>query len=169
LSIQRIRAGDELRSNAFDNWYKETGIQWEPSAPYTPEQNGVIEKGMYTIVGSIRAVHKTYKIPMGLWDHTIEAIAYTWNRIATTSSCKPGTTSFEVVNGVKPDVSNLRALGCRSYVHVPKTTMRHKFDDRSWKGVLVGYGGLNQWKIYNPKTKRDSMPPPALPDLKQVV
>jgi hypothetical protein len=109
---------------------------------------------MYTIVGSIRAVHKTYQIPMGLWDHTIEAIAYTWNRIITTSSFKPGTTPFEVVNGVKPDVSNLRALGCRSYVHVPKTTMRHKFDDRSWKSVLVGYGGLNQWKIYNPRTKR---------------
>ena len=105
-------------------WFKETGIQWEPSAPYTPEQNGVIEKAMYTIVAPIRAVHKTYQIPMGLWDHTIEAIAYTWNRITTTSSCKHDTTPFEMVNGVQPDVSNLRALGCRSYVHVPKATLR---------------------------------------------
>jgi hypothetical protein len=151
--IKRMRAGDELGSTAFANWFKETGIQWEPSSPYTPEQNGVIEKGMYTIVGSIRAVHKTYQIPMGLWDHTIEAIAYTWNRITTTSSCKPGTTPFEVVNKVMPNVANLRALGCRSYVHVPKTTMRHNLDDRSWKGILVGYGGNNQWKIYNPRTK----------------
>jgi hypothetical protein len=108
-------------------------------------KTAVIEKGMYTVVGSIRAVHKTYRVPMGLWDHTIEAVACTWNWITTTSSRRLGTTPFEVVNGVKPDFSNLRALGCRSYVNVPKTTLRHKFDDRFWKGVLVGYGGLNQW------------------------
>ena len=151
--IKRIRSGNELRSHQFDAWFKETGIQWEPSAPYTPEQNGVIEKGMYTIVGSIRAVHKSFGLPIGLWDITIEGIVHIWNRIAT--STVPGkVTLFQVVNGVQPDVSHLRALGCRSYVYIPKTTMRHKLDDRSWKGILVGYGGTNQWKVYNPKTKR---------------
>ena len=152
--IKRIRAGGELRSNAFDDWFEEIGIQWEPSAPDTPEQNGVIERGMYIIVGSIRVVHKTYSVPMRLWDFTIEEIVYTWNRIATTSSCRPGVTPFEVINGVKPDVSNLRALGCRCYVHVLNTIGRHKFDDRSWKGVLVGYESHNQWKIYNPLNKK---------------
>ena len=147
--IKRIRADGELRSNVFDDWFEETDIQWEPSVPDTPEQNGVIERGMYIIVGSIRAVHKTYNVLMRLWDFTIERIVYTWNRIATTSSCRSGVTSFEVVNGVKSDVSNLRALGCRCYVHVLKTSGRHKFDDRSWKEVLVDYEGHNQWKIYN--------------------
>ena len=32
--------------------------------------------------------------------------------------------------------------------------IHYKLDDRSWKGILVRYGGTNQWKVYNPKTKR---------------
>ena len=32
--------------------------------------------------------------------------------------------------------------------------MRHKFDDKSWKDVLVKYESTNQWKIYNSRTKR---------------
>lgn len=32
--------------------------------------------------------------------------------------------------------------------------MRHTMDDRGWKGIMVGYGGVNQWRIYNPRTRR---------------
>ena len=31
--------------------------------------------------------------------------------------------------------------------------MRKKLDARCWKGIHVGYGKNNQWKIYNPKTR----------------
>ena len=32
--------------------------------------------------------------------------------------------------------------------------MRQTMHNRGWKGIMVGYGGVNQWKIYNPKTRR---------------
>ena len=110
---------------------------------------------MYTIVNSLRVVHKVFEIFMKLWDLIIEEIVHTWNRIVTSSNSRDEKiTSFEFVNDEKSNVSHLRALDCRVYVHVSKTTMRHKFDDRSWKEVLVEYESTNQWKIYNSRTKR---------------
>ena len=78
---------------------------------------------------------------------------HTWNRIVT-STISRKIISFEIVNDVQSNVSHLRALECRFYVHVSKIFMRHKLDDRSWKEILVEYDETNQWKIYNLKTKR---------------
>lgn len=153
LSIKRIRSGAELLSEKFTQWFKETGIQWEQSSPNIPAQNGVVERAMYTVVGPLRSILKSYFIPLGLWDLFVEGIVYTLNRI-TTKSNSQNVTPFEVANGVPPNVGHLRALGCRAYVHVPKLPSRQKLDDRSWKGVFVGYNSENQWKIYNPRTKK---------------
>lgn len=32
--------------------------------------------------------------------------------------------------------------------------MRQTMHDRGWKGIMVGYGGVNQWRVYNSKTRR---------------
>ena len=58
--IKCIRSGGELGSNAFDTWFKATGINWEPSAPYTPQQNGKIEREMYTLMSAVRSVLKEF-------------------------------------------------------------------------------------------------------------
>ena len=152
--IKRIRAGDELRSNVFDDWFEEIDIQWKSSASNTFEQNDVIEREMYIIVNLIKAVHKIYSVLMRLWDFIIEEIVYIWNKIVTTSFCRSKVISFEMINEIKSDVSNLRALNCRCYVHVLNISGKHKFDDRFWKEVLVGYEGHNQWKIYNLLNKK---------------
>ena len=110
---------------------------------------------MYTVMAPIRSIMKNMKLPKGLWDLISEAVVYTKNRTLTTSAGhNKHITPFEGVNKVIPDVSNLRALGCRAYTHIPKTSLRHKLDDRSWKGIFVGYGGNNQWKVYDPNTRR---------------
>ena len=55
---------------------------------------------------------------------------------------------------MQSDVSYLQALNCRIYVHVSKIIMKHKLNDKSWKEVLMNYEDLNQWNIYNFRTKR---------------
>ena len=108
---------------------------------------------MYTIVKSIRAIHKSFDLSIDLWDAIIERIVHTWNRIVI-STISRKIISFEIVNDVQSNVSHLRVLECHFYVHVSKIFMRHKFDDKSWKEILVEYDETNQWKIYNFKTKR---------------
>ena len=152
--IKKIRANDELQNNVFDDWFKKIDIQWKSSASDTFKQNDVIERKMYIIVNSIKVVHKIYNVFMRLWNFIIKKIVYTWNKIVTTSFCRSKITLFKMINEIKSDVLNLRALSCRCYVHVLNTSGKHKFDDRSWKKVLVDYEDHNQWKIYNLLNKK---------------
>src|SRR5579859_3563479 len=59
-------------------------------------------------------------------------------------------TPFEAWHGEKPDLSHLRVLGCDAFVHVPKEK-RVKLDSHTEKGQLVGYRGMNQWKVWIPE------------------
>ena len=87
---------------------------------------------MYTVMAPVRSVMRDMQLPLDMWDLIAEAVVYTKNRTVTSSgSSESATTPYEAVNNARPDVSNLRALRCRTYTHVPKTTTRHKLDDRS--------------------------------------
>ena len=110
-------------------------IQWEPS-PNIPAQNGIVERGMDTVIGPLRTILKEYTISIGLWDLFLEGVVYTLNRLIS-RSIAGGITPFEAVNGVPPNVSHLRALGCRAY--------NRQKNGRSRKGVFVGYNSENQW------------------------
>lgn len=103
-------------------------------------------------MSAVKSVLKEFRLPKGLWDEIVQAVAYVKN--CTISRSANGITPYEGVNKSVPSVAHLRALGCQCYVHVPDTTMRQKMHDRGWKGIMVGYGGVNQWRIYNPRTRR---------------
>ncbi len=150
--IKCIHSGEELRSNAFDTWFKATGINWEPSAPYTPQQNGKIEREIYVLMSAVRSVLKEFRLPKGLLDEIVQAVEYVKN--CTISRSANGMTPYEEVNKVVPSFADLRALGCRCYVHVPDTIMRYTMDDHGWKSIMVGYDGVNQWRIYDLRTRK---------------
>ena len=54
-----------------------------------------------------------------------------------------------MINEIKSNVSNLRILNCRCYVHVLNINGKYKFNDCFWKEILIDYESHNQWKIYN--------------------
>ena len=100
---------------------------------------------MYTIMAFVRSVLKTMKLSKSMWDVIKDAVIYIKNRTITSSeSGEEAITSFEDVNDVSSDISNLRALDCRTYTHVLKTSNHHKLNDRCWKGIHVGYDKNNQ-------------------------
>jgi len=47
-------------------------------------------------------------------------------------------TPFELLTGIKPDISNLRAFGCKTFAYNFDPT-RKKLDDKAKAGVFVGY------------------------------
>lgn len=146
----RVDGGGEFRGHKWEDWCKETGIKLEPSAPHTPQQNGKAERSMYTLVASVRSILKEKKLSKALWAELVKAVAYTKNRCPGVD----GVTPFQTGNEFEPDVSNLRTLECRVWVHVSNITNRHKLGSRSWQGIMVGYEGANQWRIYNPKNRK---------------
>src|SRR5439155_21528103 len=62
-------------------------------------------------------------------------------------------TPYEALYGEKPDVSYLVVVGTKSFVHVPKKRTK-KLDPRNFEGIMVGYGGSHQYRIWIPGTNK---------------
>ena len=99
---------------------------------------------MYTIMTVVRSVLKTMKLSKSMWDVIEKEVIYIKNRIIISSeSSEEVITSFESANDVFFNISNLRALNCRTYTHIFKTFNRQKLDDRCWKEIHVDYDKNN--------------------------
>ncbi len=61
LKRYRTDFGGEFDNQSFKIWCEENGVQWEPSVPYCPEQNGKAEKLNYILMSSVRTILSTIK------------------------------------------------------------------------------------------------------------
>src|SRR5256714_1885184 len=144
--IKRLRTdggGEYLKWMA--SYLKESGIIHETTAPYSPEQNGVAERANRTIMERVKAVISEGKLDKRLWMELAQSVVYLKNRSPTKAV---ETTPYEAWHGVKPNLSHLRILGSTAQIHVP-SEKRIKLDMNSHKGILVGYGGTNQYRIWD--------------------
>ncbi|EZA46811.1 Copia protein [Ooceraea biroi] len=108
----------------------------ENSAPFTPEQNGKIERDNRTIVESARTMLQAKGLPKHLWAEVVNTAVYVLNRVVSTgTSCNK--TPYELWTGKVPDLQHLKIFGSVAYVHVPKMFTK-KFDARAKKMLLVG-------------------------------
>jgi hypothetical protein len=152
-SFKRIKAfksdnGTEFTNSKVKELFTSSGIEHLLSAPYTPEQNGLIERINLTILNKIRCILTESNTTKELWPEALLASTYIYNR--TPHSALGYKTPYEERYNTKPDISNLKIFGSISYYRNPNTT---KLEDRSTLGILIGYGS-NQYKVYNPITKR---------------
>lgn len=58
-----------------------------------------------------------------------------------TSTCRNALdrTSYEMLHDEKPDLSQLRVVGCRYHVHMPKKHQDRKFGPEAKEGIMVCY------------------------------
>src|ERR1700724_2376985 len=129
---------------------KGSGIIHETTAPYSPDQNGVAERGNRTIMERVRAIIAEAKLDKRLWMDLADTVVYLKNRSPTTAVA---TTPYELWHGTKPDLSHLRIIGSTAHVHVRKEK-RVKLDTHSHKRIMIGYGGTNQYKVWD-LTRKD--------------
>lgn len=62
------------------------------------------------------------------------------------------TTPYEALLKKKPNLSKIHVSGCNAYVY-DKSRKTAKLEDRSWKGIFLGYEASNQNRVYNPVDK----------------
>ncbi|XP_076918584.1 uncharacterized protein LOC143579055 [Bidens hawaiensis] len=148
----RTDRGGEFTSSEFHQFCKDNGIARQLTAPYSPQQNGVVERRNRTMLSTTRSIMKAMSMPQNFWGEAVRHTIYVLNRIPT--KALTNTTPFEALKGRKPNLKHLRVFGCVAYAKVPSNHLT-KLDDRSVKMVYLGVEeGSKAYRLYDPNTKR---------------
>ena len=108
-------------------------IKHETSAPYSPHQNGTVERAWQTLFNMARCLLLEAKLPKYLWTYAVMTSVYIRNRCFNS---RLGKTPFEALVGKKPNLSNRHVFGSTCYAYVLNAK---KLDNRGRKGIFVGY------------------------------
>ncbi|GJY21037.1 zinc finger, CCHC-type containing protein [Tanacetum coccineum] len=151
LRMLRTDRGGEFTSNEFTKYCKENGVARQLTAPYSPQQNGVVEKRNRTVLSTTRSMMKAMKLPLTFWAEAVKHAIYILNRVPTRALVDK--TPYEALYNRKPNLENLRIFGCTAYA---KITIPHlkKLDDRSIPMINLGVEeGSKACRLYDPKGK----------------
>jgi hypothetical protein len=148
LGTLRTNRGGEFTACSFVDHCAKEGIQRHLTAPYSPEQNGVVERRNQTVMGMARSMLKAMKMPGWFWGEAVVTAVYVLNRSPTQSV--EGRTPYEVWHGSKLSVHHFRTFGC--VAHVKQGSKRlSKLEDHSTPMVFIGYEpGSKAWRFYDP-------------------
>jgi transposase InsO family protein len=77
IRIKKIRSdnGTKFKNSQIEGFLEEEGIKHEFSSPYTPQQNGVVERKNITILDMARTMLDVYKTPDWFWAEAIHTLA----------------------------------------------------------------------------------------------
>ena len=152
IKTLRTDRGGEFTSHDFNNFCEENGIQRHLTAPYSPQQNGVVERRNRTVLEMTRSILKHMSVPNYMWGEAVRHVTYLVNRSATRTLAYK--TPYEMFKGSKPNVSHLRVFGCIGYART-EAPHRKKLDDRSRSLVHLGTEpGTKAYRLYDPTSNR---------------
>jgi transposase InsO family protein len=89
--------GTEFRNSCMDNFCSDHGLDHQLSAPYTPPQNGVVERKNSTLVEMARTMLDEHRTPRRFWAEAVNTACYVANRIFLRAYL--GKTSYELRYG----------------------------------------------------------------------
>ncbi|KAK1666361.1 hypothetical protein QYE76_054520 [Lolium multiflorum] len=130
--IKAIRTdnGTEFKNYTMQEFVDDEGIKHEFSAPYTPQQNGVVERKNRTIIEMARTMLNEFNSPHNFWGEAISL-----STTPTGSSSAPSTTKLHM----SFSQNNKGKLG--------------KFETRTIEGIFVGYAeNSHAYRYYNRST-----------------
>jgi hypothetical protein len=147
LRIKKVRCDNAPEYRSLEKAIATTGVQFEFTTPYTPEQNGVSERLNRSLITVARAMLQDAQLPAKFWAEAANTTCYLRNR----TPIGPGDmTPEEAYSGKRPYIGHLRAFGCVAYAHIPKER-RQKLDPNAKKMVLIGYmPTARQYRLYDP-------------------
>ena len=148
VKIVRSDRGGEFVQDHLAKWFKSKGITHELSAPYTPQQNGVVERFNRTTHEHALAMLEDAGMAKSFWPEAHEYASYTRNCSPTKALDKM--TPYEAYHGQKPDLSTLRIFGSRCHVCIPPKQHK-KLDAHSVDGIWCGFEqGTKAYKVWVP-------------------
>jgi transposase InsO family protein len=157
LPIKKVRSDNGSEFSApytpiKREFLDDEGVKHEFLAPYTPQQNGVVERKNQTLIDMARTMLDEYKTLDNYWAEAINTACHAINRLYLHKYYKK--TSYELLTGNKPKVSYLRVFGCKCFI-LNKKPRSSKFAPKIDEGFLLGYGpNEHAYRVFNYSTRR---------------
>jgi hypothetical protein len=126
------------------------GIKHELSAPYTPQQNGIVERKNRTLIEAARTMLDEHKTPDSFWAEAINTVCHAANRLYLHKYLNK--IPYEISTSKKPSVHYFRVFGCKCFIlnQKPKAS---KFASKVYEGFLLGYGtNEHAYRVFNKTT-----------------
>uniref|UniRef100_M4DMN8 Integrase catalytic domain-containing protein n=1 Tax=Brassica campestris TaxID=3711 RepID=M4DMN8_BRACM len=153
IQIFQSDGGGEFVNTQFSSHLTTCGIQHFLSCPHTPEQNGMAERKHRHLIELGLSMMFEAKLPQNLWVEALFTANFLSNLLPTAVHHKT-VSAFEKLNGIAPQYSALRVLGCACYPNLRPYT-HNKFDPRSLLCVFVGYTEKHRgYRCFHPPTGR---------------
>jgi transposase InsO family protein len=152
LRIKKIRSdnGTEFKNSQIEGFLEDEGIKHEFSSPYTPQQNGVVERKNRTLLDMARTMLDDYNSSDRFWAEAINTACYAINRLYLHRILKK--TSYELLTGKKPNVSYFRVFGSKCFI-LGKRGRKSKFAPKAVEGFLLGYdSNTRAYRVFNKST-----------------
>ena len=134
IKVLRTDRGGEFLSNEFNYFCEENGIRRELTAPYTPEQKGVVEHKNRTVVEMARSLLKGKDLPNQYWAEAVASTVYFLNFSPT--KAVQNITPYEAWKGTKPTVSHLKVFSSIAYALLDSQN-RKKLDEKLMKCIFI--------------------------------
>jgi hypothetical protein len=149
LSIKKVRSdnGTEFKNTQVEEFLDEEGTKHEFSTPYTPQQNGIVERKNQTLIDMAGTMLDEYKTSDLFWCEAVNTACHAINHLYLHK--KLNKTLYELLTGNKPKVSYFRVFGCKCFIlnKRPKTS---KFAPKVDEGILLGYeSNEHAYRVFN--------------------
>jgi hypothetical protein len=130
-----------------EEFLEEEDIKHEFSAPYTPQQNGVVERKNRMLINMARTMLGEYKTPERFRSEDVNTTCHAINWLYLHRLIKK--TFYELLTSNKPNVSYFHVFGSKCYILVKKG--RHsKFAPNVVQGFLLGYdSNTKAYRVFN--------------------
>jgi transposase InsO family protein len=111
LKVKKIRSdnGSECKNLQVEEYLEEEGIKHEFSAPYTPQQNGVVERKNRTLIDMARTMLGEFKTPKQFWSEAVNTACHAINWLYLHRLLKK--TSYELLPVTNPTFHTFVYLG----------------------------------------------------------
>jgi hypothetical protein len=152
LRIKKIRSdnGTKFKNSQIEGFLEEEGIKHEFSSPYTPQQNGLVERKNRTLLDMARTMLDEYKTSDRFCAEAINTACYSINWLYLHRILKKS--SYELLTSKKPNVSYFRVFGSKCYILV-KRCRKSKFAPKAVEGFLLGYdSNTRAYRVFNKST-----------------
>ena len=79
IKVSRTDNGGEFRGNEFEELCKKCGIARQKTTPYTPQQNGVVERMNRTLMEKARSMLSGAELGQKFWAEAVDTACYLVN------------------------------------------------------------------------------------------